>query len=221
MELSQTALFQISQWTAQLNEVVPYHGAMIDQLELRMREEATSALDHSKYLAHQTVEDPFDLPSEGWRVLERSMNEALRLLSRRHFQRWREGEFHLRRWAIRLGALSAAQKAILARDSLHNHLPALFSVIYYLSVPKEFEEKPEGGTLFLNPIGNLMDFTAPRTNTILPKEGRLVIFPSFVDHSPVPIHWTANDRSRIVISADVFFVSGTARQQASSRVMKI
>lgn len=217
--LSRTSLFEIPLWIAQLDEVVPYHSEMVREVELLIdRESATD--DPPRYLAHQTASDPFGLPSMGWRLLERLSNEAFSNLAKTHFQRWRSGEFHLRRWAIRFGQLSDQDKARLARDSVHNHLPALFSSIYYLSVPSEFVENPDGGTLFINPIGNLMDLMAPRTKILTPKEGRLLIFPSFVDHTPVPICWDSSGTPRIVVSSDVFYVSGEARQREASPVIK-
>jgi hypothetical protein len=217
--LYRTSLFEIPLWTAQLDEVLPYHTEMVREVESLI--DSQSDTDNPpRYLAHQTASDPFELPSKGWRLLERLSNEAYSSLSKENFQRWRSGEFHLRRWAIRFGKLSDIDKARLARDSVHNHLPALFSSIYYLSVPPEFVENPDGGTLFLNPIGNLMDIMAPRTKILTPKEGRLLIFPAFVDHTPVPIRWDSSEAPRIVVSSDVFYVSGEARQGSSSPVIK-
>lgn len=214
MELSRSSLFEIALWTAQLDEVVPYHADMAWEVEHLI--DGASADEPPRYLAHQTPSDPFLLPNPGWRLLERLCNKAYSDLAKQHFQRWRAGEFHLRRWAIRFGRLRDADKARLARDAVHNHLPALFSSIYYLRVPPALDENPDGGTLFVNPIGNLMDLMAPRTTTVAPKEGRLLIFPSFVDHTPVPIHWDAEDTPRIVVSSDVFYVSGEARSDSST-----
>lgn len=218
MELSRASLFEIPLWTAYFDKVVPYHADMSREVENLI--DGASADERPHYLAHQTPSDPFLLPSPGWRLLERLSNKAYSDLAKRHFQRWRSGEFHLRRWAIRFGRLSDADKARLVRDSLHNHLPALFSSIYYLRVPQAFDENPAGGTLFVNPIGNLMDLMTPRTKTIAPKEGRLLIFPSFVDHTPVPVHWDAEGTPRIVVSTDIFYVSGEADRDASSTVIK-
>lgn len=165
-----------------------------------------------RFLAHQTASDPFDLPSPGWNLLEQLSNSAYASLATENFQRWRSGEFHLRRWAIRFGRLSPEDKARLHRDGLHNHLPALFSSIYYLRVPQELEDEGVGGTMFINPYANVMDVMSPRSIVVPAKEGRLVIFPSFVDHAPVPIDWDATGVPRIVVSSDVFYVSGEAAE---------
>jgi len=217
--LPRRTLFEIPYWIAQLDAVVPYHDEMTREVETLIDAHIAND-DPPRYLAHQTASDPFDLPSPGWRVLEDLSNMAYRNLAKKHFQRWRAGQFHLRRWAIRFGHLNESDKQRLMRDSVHNHLPALFSSIYYLSVPEEFDEKPEGGTRFLNPIGNLMDFMGPRETVIPPREGRFIIFPSFVDHNPIPIHWNSPGKTRIVVSSDVFYVSGEARTRSSGSVIE-
>lgn len=218
LDVSRTALFDIPIWTAQFDEILPYHEQMAEEVEGLIDD--TSAEEAPRYLAHQTPTDPFTLPSEGWRILERLSNDVYTDLAKRYFQRWRSGEFHLRRWAIRLGRLDEADKARLARDSVHNHLPALFSSIYYLRIPNQFVDNPDGGTRFINPIGSLMDLMGPRTTSIAPREGRFLVFPGFVDHTPIPIEWDADDVSRIVLSSDVFYVSGQRRQDNRETVVR-
>jgi hypothetical protein len=203
-------------WVAQLDDVVPYHESMAKEAEELIDRDNARAEGPRPYLAHQTTSDPFDLPSPGWKLLDDFCNNIFSNLAKQNFQRWRAGEFHLRRWAIRFGRLTQEEKAQLARDAVHNHLPALFSSIYYLRLPPEFADKPNGGTVFVNPIGNLMDLMSPRTRVIEPQEGRLLVFPSFVDHAPVPIEWDASDISRIVISTDVFYTSGQTRDGVRS-----
>jgi hypothetical protein len=218
MKFSRTSLFDIPLWIVEFDEVIQYHLEMAQEVEFLI--DSTPIDVSPRYLAHQTPSDPFLLPSAGWRLLERLSNQVYSDLAKTHFQRWRSGEFHLRRWGIRLGTLSNSDKARLARDSVHNHLPALFSSIYYLRLPPEFIENLDGGTRFINPIGNLMDLMGPRTITIAPKEGRLLIFPSFVDHAPVPLEWDSTDIARIVVSTDVFYVSGEASKYGTSSVVR-
>ena len=206
MSLNRSALFDVPLWTTQFDEVRPHH--------IQMAREVEHSIDHSdpndppRYLAHQTAEDPFLLPSPGWKLLEQLTNKMFSSLATTYFRRWSSGEFHLRRWAIRFGRLSALDEERLQHDGLHNHLPALFSAIYYLRLPDEFEGNPDGGTLFVNPLANLMDIVSPRTVTIAPREGMLLIFPSYLDHRPVPVRWAASKVPRIVVSIDIFYVSG-------------
>lgn len=216
MKTTRQALFEIPMWLVDLSEVMTYH----DQTASEVKEliDASTNSGPPRFLAHQTPSDPFDLPSPGWALLEGEMNQAYENLAKANFKRWRSGEFHLRRWAIRLGQLDDDEKARLHRDGKHNHLPALFSSIYYLSVPDEIASGSVGGTRFWNPIGNLMDVMAPRVVDVPAIEGRLVIFPSFLDHAPPPVDWDARTKSRIVVSTDLFYVSGQERRTPGRRV---
>jgi Putative 2OG-Fe(II) oxygenase len=209
VQLRKTALFEIPVWSVDLREIEPYHAEMAAEVEDLI--DGVPAGHSARHLAHQTQSDPFGLPSEGWRLLEARCNELYAELARANFQRWRSGQFHLRRWALRLGTLSTAEKEQLKRDALHNHLPALFSSVYYLKVPVSLAGTEEGGTVFVNPLGNLMDIMGPRNAMVAAHEGRLVIFPSFLDHRPGPLDWDSPDDVRIVISTDIFYVSGEAR----------
>jgi len=218
MELSQGALFEVPRWMAAFDEVVPFHDEMTQEL-LDLIDTAPHDVS-TRFLAQQTPCDPFLLPSPGWRLLEQLSNECYSKIAKRHFQRWRTGEFHLRRWAIKFGTLSKDDKKRMRRDGIHNHLPALFSSIYYLRVPPEFDDHDAGGTLFVNPIGNLMDLMSPRSAIIAPKEGRFVIFPAFVDHTPIPCEWDASGVPRIVVSTDIFYVSGESMGSTGSNVLR-
>ena len=206
-QLERQALFEIPFWQIELPEILPFHAEMIDEVEQSI-DRTRDANTNEVFLADQTVEDPFDGRSEGWSLLDARMAEAYREIISSSFQRWRSGELHLRRWAIRLGRLDAESKKKLRTTGIHNHLPALFSSIYYLSVPDEMVDDEDGGTVFYQPLGNQLDLIAPRMRTIAPREGRLVVFPAFLDHAPVPVDWDARGKSRIVISSDIFYVSG-------------
>ncbi len=206
MTLMRRPLFDIPSWVDQLDDVTPFHGEMAREVEDMIDADPLKASPN--VLAHQTSSDPFLLPSRGWRLLDAHCAATFSRLAKENFQRWCDGEFHLRRWAIRYGKLDAEEKRRLASQAMHNHIPALFSAVYYLRLPPELSDRPEGGTVFVNPIANLMDMISPRTTTISPREGLLVVFPSFVDHAPVPVSWDAVDTPRIVVSCDVFFVSG-------------
>lgn len=214
--LRRKALFEIPIWSIDLATVVPHHAEMATEVDQLIDKEL--AQNTARVLAHQTVSDPFALPSDGWRVLERATNRAYSELAQTQFQRWRDGEFHIRRWAIRLGRLSTEEKARLERDQVHNHLPALFSTVYFLRIPSAIAGV-DGGTRFWNPLGNLMDVTAPRLCDVPALEGRLLIFPSFLDHAPIPVDWDAEDDSRLVISSDLFYVSGISAAPHDARTV--
>src|SRR5207248_2989856 len=137
---------EIPMWLSEFSDVIPYHEEMASEVD-RLLESASGDAD-SPTLGHQTASDPFLLPSLGWRVLERATNEAFSKVIRTSLGRRRTGEFHVRRWALRLGRLTQSEKTRLDAQGLHNHLPALLSSVYYLRVPSELAEQREGGTIF-------------------------------------------------------------------------
>src|ERR1044071_9454953 len=96
--LTRRSLFEIPYWIVNFDEVAQYHAEMTREVE-RLIERDVERDDPPRYLAHQTASDPFNLPSHGWRVLEQLSNQAYSDLAKKHFQRWRSGQFHLRRWA--------------------------------------------------------------------------------------------------------------------------
>ena len=203
MEVSRKNLFGVPLWTASLPDVVPHHSAMANEIDKHIEAGGAS----STALAHQTAIDPMRLQDPGWKILEARMNEVLADVIRKHLRRWRYGQLHIRRWAVQLGRLSAEEKARLPGEFTHNHLPALLSAVYYLRVPADLPSG-HGGTSFFNPLANLMDLFGPRDAYEEPTPGKLLVFPAYLDHVPVPGTWDASENTRITISADVFFVSG-------------
>ena len=219
MSLQKEALFTIPCWKCTFPAVRPYHQEMSTEIEESI--DSTLLKGPSAQLAHQTAIDPFDLPSPGWTILERSINGALSDLVEQSFERWREGEFHIRRWGIRLGKLSASEKDRAEKEALHNHFPALFSSVYYLSIPEAIGDPSSAGTRFHNPFVSVSEMYTPRTNSVPGIEGDFIVFPSFLDHAPVPLNWDATGRSRLVIACDIFYVSGTQdREDDPKRVLR-
>lgn len=204
--LIRKALFDVPIWVADIAEVAPHHRAMAGEVEELL--DAGQAHHSQRVLARQTPTDPFVLPSAGWAILERETNRVYEQLVRASFQRWRAGEFHVRRRAIRLEGLSAEEKARPRRDQTRSHSPALFSSLYYLQIPTQLQDG--GGTRFWSPIDNLMDVPAPTLADVPAREGTLIVFPSILDHAPLPSDRDAADTPRIVVSTDLFYVNKQA-----------
>jgi len=210
------ALFTVPCWKYFLSDMTRFHAEMAQDVTESLERDAALP-DSDRFLAHQTRSDPFLLPSDGWKLLAEHINGRFAAILAQNLQRWRDGEFHLRRWAIRLGRLSREEKDRLRDHGVHNHTPALLSCIYYLQIPDELADRPEGGTNFINPLTSNLDLLMPRSVTLPPKEGMLFIFPSFIDHSPVPVEWDAVDSPRIVLSCDAYFINGRS-SSSSDRV---
>ncbi len=218
VNLERRPMFMVPYWDAKIDSVIPFHGEMIQELDRQIDEELGEGRANP-FTAHQTHSDPFDLPSRGWRELDTALRSALSTVAAQTFRRQKQGEFHLRRWAVRYGRLNEEEKSVLRRDGVHNHMPALLSSIYYLSVPPELPEA-QAGTLFFSPLGGHLRFVAEQSTTIGGREGDLVIFPAQVDHSTMSIDWDAGEAPRVVIVSDLYYVSGFQQRSSDSRVVR-
>jgi hypothetical protein len=212
---SQESLFSIPFWEFYPEGIADYHNEMTDEV---LRDISTRG-SRPKVLAHQTQGDPFQLPSPGWATLDGQIRSILGSIFNSYYRRWREGELHIRRWAIVMGRLNDEEAERLAAEGLHNHLPALLSFIYYLNIPEELSEPEVGGTRFHSPLANLFESFAPRSRVIAADAGKLVVFPAYIDHEPIPITWADADRPRVVLSGDVYFTAGRSRPEVPGAIV--
>jgi Putative 2OG-Fe(II) oxygenase len=115
-----------------------------------------------------------------------------------------EGRVHLRAWASRMRQQGQYCERQTRLNALHSHWPAFLSAIYYLRIPPDLEEA-DGGTLFVNPFPNSLAQPDPGT-VVSPAEGRLVVFPSWLIHSPFVLDYSNVSSPRIVIGIDAHFI---------------
>jgi hypothetical protein len=81
-------------------------------------------------------------------------------------------------------------------DTPHNHLPYHFSAVYYPEVPTL--QAPEGNIVFFDPREA---FAGGQPVQLPPQEGMMVLFPSWLKHSVVPLHHATDDRISISLNA--------------------
>ena len=81
-------------------------------------------------------------------------------------------------------------------DTPHNHLPYHFSAVYYPKVPKLVS--PEGNLILFDPREN---FGGGAPAQLPPEEGMMVLFPSWLKHSVVPLNRTEGERISISLNA--------------------
>jgi hypothetical protein len=81
-------------------------------------------------------------------------------------------------------------------DTPHNHLPYHFSAVYYPKVPKM--QSPEGNIIFFDPRET---FAGGQPVQLPPQEGMMVLFPSWLKHSVVPLRTATEDRISISLNA--------------------
>ena len=116
----------------------------------------------------------------------------------------REMTIFVRAWASRSDELTMTSQSARIK-AIHQHSPATLSSIFYLKLPTE-QEAEDYGTVFLNPHAPVLPGARPGTY-VTPQEGTLVIFPSWLHHSPiVPTKREGLSFSRYVVSTDVYFL---------------
>lgn len=87
-------------------------------------------------------------------------------------------------------------------DTPHNHLPYHFSAVYYPKVPPL--TAPEGNIIFFDPRET---FAGGSPVQVPPQEGMMILFPSWLKHSVVPLRTATDDRISISLNA----IIGTLR----------
>jgi hypothetical protein len=118
------------------------------------------------------------------------------------------------------GVLQMVGWAVLGRsgdaslDQPHNHLPYHFSAVYYPKVPALRE--PEGNIVFFDPRET---FAGGPPVQLPPQEGMMVLFPSWLKHSVVPLHHATDDRISISLNA-IIGVLGAAEDYPPHRARK-
>jgi uncharacterized protein (TIGR02466 family) len=88
------------------------------------------------------------------------------------------------------------------RQIRHTHPEALASAVLYLSIPKDMNSNDEkqGSLYFSNWNGD----PAKRSLYVVPKEGKLVLFPSYMPHETVPFE---SDQKRICIALNLLQIN--------------
>lgn len=92
----------------------------------------------------------------------------------------------------------------MSLDQPHNHLPYHFSAVYYPKVPAL--QAPEGNIIFFDPRET---FAGGPPVQLPPQEGMMVLFPSWLKHSVVPLHYAKDDRISISLNAIIGTLSDT------------
>ncbi len=102
----------------------------------------------------------------------------------------------------------------LSLDQPHSHLPYHFSAVYYPKVPAL--TAPEGNIVFFDPRET---FARAQPVQLPPQEGMMVLFPSWLKHSVVPLRNAREDRISISLNAIIGTLSD-AENYAPHRAKK-
>ena len=89
-------------------------------------------------------------------------------------------------------------------NSRHQHSNSTISAAYYVRAPKNCGDivfyDPRPAPVFCYPAAIASNLLNAQVNSITPKEGALILFPSYVDHS---VNENLSNEERIVISFNV------------------
>ena len=110
----------------------------------------------------------------------------------------------LRSWVLEIKPEDRwRQSATVSRD-LHSHLPSTLSSVFYVEVPYSIIGQSTGGTTFRDPNAVITQAFRPATVHVSAVPGRLIIFPSWLEHAPEPpATELLLDSPRLVVSTDL------------------
>jgi len=183
-------------WTADLPAVVPHH----DALEADIDELLSHGGRNRAGYGEQTLTRLHQLAGSHWKRFFSEIRRVISDVVATSPAPVDQGTVHLRAWASRLRRDGDYSKRYLRLSALHNHSPAFLSAVYYLRVPPGVREG-DGGTFFVNPFPHSL--ASPQPGMVIPpREGRVVVFPSWLMHGPALLDDPASQLPRLVIAVD-------------------
>jgi hypothetical protein len=181
-------------------DLLPDHDALLADIEdLLARGDRNPAA-----YGEQTSTRLQELTAPHWRRFFAEMRRIVSCVAETSAGALDEGVVHLRAWASRLRLDGDPSERRLWLGALHNHSPAFLSAVYFLRLPAG-TSKGEGGTCFVNPFPHSLVSPHPGV-VIAPAEGRVIVFPSWLMHGPLPTARSTPGLPRVVIAVDAHFI---------------
>lgn len=181
LKLDQVNVFPVPIFQMAVPALVPHHDAIIDAF--RERIESGALPRNARGFGYQTPANLLDeraWPDPWFReILAPSFRAASQRILTNAYTDWEPGM--KRRW---VNTMTIAWGVVQTSDTdgdnpWHTHLPALLSGCYYVRMSSR---QDEGNFQFMNPLAaNLFQ---PRIGELRPREGHMLIFPSFLNHRP-------------------------------------
>jgi uncharacterized protein (TIGR02466 family) len=169
-------------------------GLLAAILEERARD-PQGVTDRSSVLGWHSRNDLHRAPAfEGFAAL--ALEHALEVA---RFNRWKLGEIEpvvKECWAI--------VNERYASNVVHNHPHSILSGVYYVQAPAEsgqlfFQDPRDGPPMIAPPVEEYTPWTSERV-TYAPREGRMLIFPSWLGHGVEP---NMSQEHRVILSFNV------------------
>ena len=197
-ELQTTTVFGLPVWRLHIPEFVPHH----DKVKSYIKE----YWDSGKFEAHkhgygyQTTEDAFSAPELNLyphvSILKDAFIKAIDTILEQRCNYVKNMDYTISQ--LQAWLLLQTQES-WAEDAWHDHFPATLSASYCVQMPK-VKTETEGRLLFKSPVTPNIFHNA--VLPVLPVEGYMTIFPSFLDHRPTPT--PSADNELITLNMDAF-----------------
>ena len=198
IDLQNTSVFGLPVWRMHVPEFVPYHEEVVSYIQ--EYQESGKFEAHKHGYGYQTIEDAFSVAEINLRphvsILKGAFINACNTILEKRCNYVKNMDFNISQ--LQAWLLLQTEES-WAEDAWHNHYPAILSASYCVQMPK-VKTATEGRLLFRDP-GTPNIFTDPVV-PILPAEGYMTIFPSFLEHRPTPT--PSADKWRITLNMDAF-----------------
>jgi len=153
----------------------------------------------------QTLSELHLLNGDHWHRFFCAVRDCIRELLLGAPTRYDEGTIHLRAWATRVTPTGDSRGLGYRPQDLHNHAPAFFSGVYFVRGAGEASEGNRAGTYFANPFPHSV--VAPAPGIVVPgREGRLILFPSWLLHGPRLTPESTRSHKRVLIAFDAHLI---------------
>ena len=199
--LERADLFATPIWTAQLSAFEAHLEEMASVARRVLMEHPTHEDDplHQSRAVMQEVDD------ERWRAFFAVLASLMETITGRELPPgYAFGEGILRSWVLEIADEAEWRRTSSTLVALHSHLPAVLSSVFYVEVPPELRGRTSGGTTFKDPNSAVTGAYRRPSEHVSAHPGRLVIFPSWLEHMPEPpasaVHLSG---ARLIVATDL------------------
>ena len=200
IQLRRFDVTQVSIWAARLDEV--------RECRSELEADIDSALETDRNgdaMGEQTLAVLQSLRGRHWDLYRSGLRASVQSLLQLHAPQLLDADLQLTTWAMKLGRPGTYPIEQLRLAGVHNHFPAFLSSIYYVRVPQSLKDRGTAGTAFINFFPHSLVRDRPGTS-VDASEGVLVLFPSWVLHTPLAFEYQDDVEARVVIASDIYVV---------------
>ena len=201
LQLEQVNVFSIPIFQMAVPALTPYHDEMLAMFEAKVSSGEIKRNTHGfGFQTPANLLDASTYPQPWFReILAPSFRAACLRILQGAFTDWEPNM--KRRW---VNTMTIAWAVLQTGDTVgdnpwHTHVPATLSGCYYVKLP---DTAAEGNFQFMNPL--VANIFQPRVGELRPKEGHMLIFPSFLNHRPA-LSPSMGNQMRLSLCLDAHF----------------